>query len=199
LYRILNIIFISLISIIAFSCSCQRCDDSKIIFISPKMAENAQEFIEAYVGAEFYSKYVFQDKLRTEYISPYYILVFNIIIPEKPFFHGEIKFYMDSSGTINTKMPVTGIPDCLEKPETCQFNTDETEARAIAKSNLLAEGIKEWMVSTVWSEQYNKYVWYILNTLYESEGSNGFIGEGEYIIIDICSGEVIEKNVWKVR
>lgn len=199
MYRVINFLFGCLFALIAFSCSCQRCDESKIIHVSARMAENAKEFIEAYVGAEFYSKYIAIDKYKTEYHSPNYRLVYNILIPEKPFFRGEITFYMDSSGTVNTKMPVTGIPNCIEKPENCIFNIDENEARAIAKTNYLSEGVKEWMISVLWNEKHEKYVWYILSTTYESEGSNGFIGEGAYIIIDIGSGKVIEKNNWKVR
>lgn len=199
MYRAVNILFSFLFALVAISCSCQRCDESKVIHVSSRMAENAQAFIEAYVGPEFYLKYVSIDKLKTEYHSPNYLLVYNISIPDKPFFRGEIKFYMDSSGSVNTKMPVTGIPNCLEKPENCLFNIEENEARAIAKANNLPEGLKDWMLSILWNEAYDKYVWYILSTTYESEGSNGFIGEGEYIIIDIGSGEVIEKNKWKVR
>ncbi|MHC1738901.1 MAG: hypothetical protein AB9882_12925 [Ignavibacteriaceae bacterium] len=199
MFRVVNLLFSFLLALIAFSCSCQRCDESKIIHVSARMAENAQAFIEAYVGAEFYSKYISIDKLKTEYHSPNYLLVYNISIPDKPFFRGEIKFYMDSSGNVITKIPVTGIPNCVEKPENCIFNIDENEARAIAKANYLSVGMKDWMLSVMWNEDYDKYVWYILSTTYESEGSNGFIGDGEYIIIDIGSGKVIEKDKWKVR
>ncbi|HPO56356.1 MAG TPA: hypothetical protein PKY46_10145 [Ignavibacteriaceae bacterium] len=181
------------------ACSCRTCDESKIIHISPKMAENAREFIEAYTGQEFYEKFIVLDKIKTEYNNKNYKLVYVIMIPEKTFFRGEISFYMDSSGTVNTNLPVSGIPNCLDNPGDCDFAIDETMAREIAKANSFEKGIKDWMVSVVWNDQYQKYVWYILSTIYESQGSNGFIGEGHYLIIDINNGKILEKNNWKVR
>ncbi len=60
------------------------------------------------------------------------------------------------------------------------------------------DGIKDWKVEFKWEPKYNQYVWSILSTFEESQGSFGFRGNGEVMLIDPNSGEVLSKDTWRV-
>jgi len=187
------------LSLILYSCSCKKCDEEKYIYLSPVIQENAKEFIASYVGEEFYTQNINLNKAETDYSNNNYNLVFDIVIKEKPYFYGKIKFSMDTLGNVNPLIEVTGLPNCIENPENCNPNISEEKALEIAKNKGLEPGMKEWKKAILWNSKWQKYTWYILNTLYASEGSEGFRGNGKEIIIDISTGEILEFNNWKVN
>ncbi|MBP7542614.1 MAG: hypothetical protein KA747_03300, partial [Ignavibacteriaceae bacterium] len=73
------------------------------------------------------------------------------------------------------------------------------QAFKIAIKEGLKPGIKEWSQKFLWNAKFNRYVWQIISTLEESQGSQGFRGSGEEIIIDASTGEKLDFNEWKVR
>jgi hypothetical protein len=119
-------------------------------------------------------------------------------MPDKPYVDSKIKFTVDTTGQIIDKENAVGLPDCLSNPEKCRFNINEEQAKQIAKENGFKEGIKDWKVEFKWEPKYNQYVWSILSTLEGSQGSFGFRGNGEILLIDPDSGKIISKDTWRV-
>jgi len=188
-----------LLLIISYSCTCSSCGKSDTIDLPMEILKKADSFIKSRTGDDFFAKYITPDFQLTKHTLPYYEMVYNFYIPEKPYVNGLIKFTVDSSGTVLTNRDITGIPNCLRSANECEFNVDEKRAVQIARENGLEEGIKEWNVSFIWNPQQDRYVWQILSTFQEIKGDIGYRAEGKEAIINPSDGEVIAINKWRIN
>lgn len=179
-----------------FACSCS-CTGSEST-IPENILKSSNRFIVSRVGQEFFDEYIKPDIRETKYVDSKYYMVYNFRIPEKPFVDNKIKFEVDSAGQVLNRENVIGLPDCGTDPGKCQFNINEEQARLIAKENNFKEGIKDWKAVFKWDPKYNQYVWSILSTFEESQGTNGMRGNGEIMLIDPNSGKVISTDSWRI-
>ncbi len=92
---------------------------------------------------------------------------------------------------------ISGIPDCTNGD--CDYSIDESKAKQIAEAQGLEKGIKNWKTDFVWNDKYENYVWKIISTSSESQGSEGYRGSGKEMLIDANNGKVLESNSWHVR
>ncbi len=182
------------ITLYACSCSCTESQST----VPDQILRNSNNFIKSKVGEDFFDKYIRADFHDTKEINSKYYMVYTLKIPEKPYVDTKIKFTVDSTGRIIDKANIVGLPDCLSNPEKCQFNVDEEQAKKIAAENNFKQGIKDWKVEFKWEPKYDQYVWSILSTFEEARGSFGFRGNGEIMLIDPNSGEVISTDTWRV-
>jgi hypothetical protein len=189
---------VSLILIISTSCTCSSCGNEESV-IPYLVLSKADQFVANQTGATFFQNYIKPDFSKSKKIENGYFIVYNLFIPEKPFVKGEIRFSVDTLGNLNPNMEVFGIPLCKEFPEDCEFNIDQEAAKKIAIKNGLEEGIKEWKFGFLYDVVYQKYVWHVLSTLSESEGEYGYRASGKELIISPNTGEVLQKNDWKIN
>jgi hypothetical protein len=196
-----------LISLFLTACSCPVCDivdnrypkTLKMIGVPEKIKEKVDNYIAAKTGEDFFVKYVSLNETASFFDSVKYYWVYDISIPGKEWVTGKIDLFTDSLGNIDQLMEVNGIPDCGTNPNGCSFDITPNQAFKIAIKEGLKPGIKEWSQKFLWNAKFNKYVWQIISTLEESQGSQGFRGSGEEIIIDASTGEKLDFNEWKVR
>jgi hypothetical protein len=185
---------LSAFAIYACSCSCTESQSN----VPDIVLKNSNRFIVSKVGLDFFEKYINPDFQETKKIRSQYDMVYNFQITDKPYVNTKIKFTVDSLGNVLDKENIIGIPDCLSSPEKCNFNIDKEQAVQIAKQNNFKEGIKDWRVEFKWEPQLNQYVWSILSTLEGGQGSFGFRGSGEIMLIDSNSGEILSQKPWKI-
>jgi hypothetical protein len=179
-----------------FACSCS-CTDSQSS-VPDQVLKNSNQFIISKVGKDFFDKNIKPDFQNTKKIDSKYYMVYSFKMPDKSYVDTKINFIVDTTGQIIDKQNVVGLPDCLSNPEKCRFNINEEQARKIAKENEFKEGIKDWKVEFKWEPKYNQYVWSILSTLEGSQGSFGFRGNGEILLIDPDSGKIISRDTWRI-
>ena len=200
--KIINYIFLSAVlaavSVIAFSCSC-NCGVNHEVTIPETVMKNAEKFISQKTTKDFFEKYVSIDLSKSQKYQLGYYLAYKIRIPEKPFVDGLILIYADSLGNITPERGVVGIPNCSSNPAECAFEIDEKKATQIATDAGLEPGIKEWKKMFVWSDKYQAYTWVILSTFEETQGTNGFRGNGREIVINAATGSVIDNKEWYIR
>ena len=183
-------------SLTFYACSCS-CSDSQST-IPERVLRNSNNFIISKVGKDFFDKYIKPDIQNTKEINSKYYMVYSFKIPDKPYVDTKIKFTADTMGLVVDRANVVGLPECLSHPEKCQFNIDEAQAKKIAAQNNFKRGIKDWKVEFKWEPKYDQYVWSILSTFEEAQSSFGFRGNGEIMLIDPNSGEVISNDTWRV-
>lgn len=196
-----------LISLFLTACSCPVCDivdnrypkTLKMIGVPEKIKEKVDNYIAAKTGEDFFVKYVSLNETASFFDSVKYYWVYDISMPGKEWVTGKIDLFTDSLGNIDQLMEVNGIPDCGTNPNGCSFDITPNQAFKIAIKEGLKPGIKEWSQKFLWNAKFNRYVWQIISTLEESQGSQGFRGSGEEIIIDASTGEKLDFNEWKVR
>lgn len=188
----------SIFDFLLVSCAGSNCAQNKTT-IPPDIFKKANEFVISKTGEEFFNKYITPDFSLSRELESGYLVVYSISIKEKPFVKGTISFALDSTGNINTNKEIAGIPDCIKSPGDCEFNIDIAATENIARQNGLEKGVKQWDVKFLWSAQFNKYVWYVINTLAESEGGYGSRANGKEFIIDPNSGVVLFINEWRVN
>lgn len=188
----------SIILIISTSCTCSSCGNEESV-IPYSVLKKTDQFVANKTGAIFFQNYIKPDFAKSKKIDNGYFIVYNLFIPEKPYVKGEIRFSVDTLGNLTPNMEVFGIPLCLESPEDCEFNIDQEAAKKIAIKNDLEEGIKEWKFGFLYDVVYKRYVWHVLSTLSESEGEYGYKASGKELIISPSTGEVLQKNDWKIN
>ena len=184
-------------SFIFYQCSC-GCVNSQSE-IPDQILNRANRYIISKVGKDYFDKYIKPDLQNSKKIQSQYEMVYNFKIPEKPYVDTKIEFSVDTTGQIINKENVIGLPDCLSYPEKCQFNIDETQAKAIAEKNNFPKGIKDWIVEFKWEPKHDQYVWSILSTLQETTGGFGTRGNGQIMLIDPNTGNIISQNPWYIR
>lgn len=196
-----------LVSLLLSACSCPVCDivdnrypkTLKMMGIPEKIKEKVDNYIAGRTGEEFFLKNVSLNETASFFDSVKYYWVYDISMPGKEWVTGKIDLFTDSLGNIDRLMEINGIPDCGMNPQGCTFDTTPYAAIEIAKKEGLKPGIKEWSQKFLWNAKFNRYVWQIISTLQESQGSQGFRGSGEEIIIDASTGEKLDFTEWKVR
>ncbi|MCW4025573.1 MAG: hypothetical protein NWF01_11155 [Candidatus Bathyarchaeota archaeon] len=129
-------------------------------------------------------------------LYPYYLIVYNFRMPEKPFVDETIQFHVDSNGTIVSDEKIMGgIPDIVHNPAAVNFTIDEKQAREIARNAGLEQGISDWHASFGWGG--SAYVWSVQNTLQETDGLfQSYSAHGKTVIIDAISGQVLQTSEW---
>jgi hypothetical protein len=166
--------------------------------VPEEVIAGTNEYIIQKTGEAFFNSYIKIDAGKSTGDSNYYNIVYKLQDPGKEYVDEEIKITVDSLGNIVNE-PVPGLPDCINDKTACSFNVDEAEAKKIAADNGLSKGRKGWKTEFTWQPEYSRYVWKITSVEYESEGSHGYRGNGEVIIIDSSSGQVLDKSEWFVR
>jgi hypothetical protein len=193
-----KVFIISTMILISYSCTCSSCGNEESV-IPYSVLSKADLFVANQTGSAFFQNYIKPDFSKIKKTDTGYFIVYNLFIPEKPFVSGQIRFSVDSLGNVNNNLEVFGIPQCKEFPEDCDFKIDKEAAKRIAKESGLEEGIKEWKFGFLYDVVYQKYVWHVLSTLSESEGEYGYRASGKELIISPSTGEVIQKNDWKIN
>ncbi len=196
-----------LMSLLISACSCPVCDivenrypkTLKMMGVPEKIKEKVDNYIAGKSGEDFFTKYVSLNETASFFDSVKYYWVYDISIPGKEWVTGKIDLFTDSLGNIDPLMEINGIPDCATNPDGCSFEITPNQAFKIATKEGLKPGIKEWSQKFMWNAKFNRYVWQIISTLQESQGSQGFRGSGEEIIIDASTGEKLDFTEWKVR
>jgi hypothetical protein len=187
------------ITVFVSGCRCTSCQKQEETTVPYTVLDKANKFIISKTGREFFEKYISPDFTRTKNLMPGYYMVYRFIMPEKGYVDAMIDFTVDSLGNVLTDREISGIPEYIKNPESCDFTVDKDKAISIAQKNNLPKGIKEWQTGFIWSAKYNKYVWHVLSVLSEVKVEDSFRGSGEEVIIDPVSGKVLEMNKWKVR
>ena len=182
-----------------YTCTCSNCGKNEKVDVPKDILKKSESFIKSRTGDDFFVKYITPDFQLTKYTPPYYEMVYNLSMPEKPYVNGLIKFTVDTSGNVITNRDITGIPDCFRSAGECDFNVDEKLAIQIARENSLEEGIKVWKVGFIWNPQREMYVWHILSTFQEMEGEFGYRADGKEMLINPSSGDVIAINPWRIN
>lgn len=196
---IIIILFMISLSVLLSACKCSSCQKQEETEVPYSVLQKADQFIMSKTGKDFFEKYISPDFTRTKHIAPNYYMVYRFVMPEKSYVDATIDFTIDSLGQVLTDREIVGIPECLNNPEACNFSVNKEQAIRIAANNHLPAGIKEWQAGFIWSAKYNNYVWHILSTLDESKVDNIFRGNGEEVLIDPVTGNVLEMNKWNVR
>lgn len=193
------IVFLLLPLLLSFTYCSGSKSDQKQTNIPTYVLESGKRFISSKTGKSFFDNYIQPDYDNCRKTEKGYFLSYKLIIPEKPFVNGQIRFTVDTLGNVIQTLEIFGIPDCIKNPEDCQFNIDEKSARAIAEQNGLEKGVKDWKVTFLFDPMIGKYVWNINTTISQSEGEFGYRASGKEMIIDSSSGEVLFINEWKIN
>jgi hypothetical protein len=194
--KILMFFLLISFSFVLYSCAC-NCAAQEDAEIPSSVIKKADQIIVEKTGKEFFEAYIDLDLRRSKLTADHYVMVYRLIIPDKPYVNEVIEFSVDKNGNLLKEKNARGIPNCIEGE--CGFDIDEGRAREIAKESGLDEGIIDWKTSFTWNDKHNLYIWQILATEYETQGSEGYKGNGEEILIDANSGKILEKNEWFVR
>jgi len=197
----IDLIITQIISAFIFysGCSCKPCSEQEESQIPLEVLKKADQFIISKTGNDFLKKYITADFSQSKHITPNYLMVYKLYMPEKSFVDELIRFTVDSTGKILTQYEIVGTPDCNVNPMDCDFVVDEKIAKQIANEYGLPKGIKDWKIDFVWDSKYNKYVWEILSTIKENKSEDYYRAEGEKIIIDANNSSVLSKDNWKIN
>jgi hypothetical protein len=180
--------------------------DTEIKPIPAPVIDKSNQFIIAQVGQEYFTAYISFDSTKSRYYdaeqgehisafmrNPYYLMVYSLKIPEKPFVNGMIQFTVDINGDVIAEREPDGIPQRLKDPQEGEFPIDEQMAIDIAKDAGLEAGIKDWKTSWYWyAGELKTYVWAVSTTLGESSGGAG----GKVVIIDANTGILLMTSGW---
>lgn len=181
------------------SCSCEACLKNESLKIPIEVLEKSNAFIESKVGLDFFKENILLDYERCQADSPYYEMHYRLRMKNKDYVDEDIHFTVGQDGRIVFEKEITGLPECLDQPETCRFNIDKEEAIKIAGLKGLKKGIRDWDISFRWEETSGQYVWHILSTLFDGVSSEGKRTGGEEILIDPSDGSVIRKSEWVIK
>ncbi len=191
-----TVVTLTLMFVLA-SCACSRCDAQEESTVPEHVKKKADEFIISSTGTEIFNNYISQDFRRTKKIDDGYLMIYRLIIPEKPFVNTVIEFRTDTSGNVIQPETASGIPDCYSGE--CEFNINQMQAEEIALQNDFEKGINEWKIGFLWNAKNKKYLWHILNTFSESEGAHGYRGNGKEMLIEPSDGTIVSVNEWRVN
>jgi len=201
------ILTITLLSLIWQGCSCPVCEITdnrypktfKLTGVPEQLKPKVDSYIAGKTGETFFTNYIQLNETASYFDSVKYFWVYDIVIPEKEYVRGKIELFTDAKGNIDPLMEVNGIPDCEANPAGCSFDITPQKAFVLATKEGLKPGINEWKLKFIWSPKFNRYVWQIISTLEESQGSQGFRGSGQELLLDASTGAKLELSEWKVR
>jgi hypothetical protein len=196
--------FTAFIAIIILSCSYYACSSSSSDIknetdVPLHVLQEANLFIVSKTGAEFFHNYIAVDNVKTKHSPPYYEMVYNLYIPEKPYVNTSITFTVDEAGKVVESKDIIGIPNCNKNPLLCDWQVDSDGAIRIAETEGLEKGIKDWQFAFVWNPERQIYVWRILTVIREFQGDFGYRGSGKEMLIDPVSGEMLSLTGWQIN
>ncbi len=174
-----------------------RCGVEQETNIPANIVKKSNQQIISKTGEDFFHNYFSLNIADSKEVDSKYLMKYNFKIDGKPFVDKEISFVVDSLGNLADGQKLSGIPNCVNNA--CDYSVDETKAKQIADEQGLEKGIKNWKSDFVWNDKYENYVWEIISTSSESQGSNGYRGSGNEMIIDANNGKILESNSWHVR
>jgi hypothetical protein len=198
---LLSLILISLlitISILITACSCSS-ETQQQTEVPSSIINKSNQFIVSKTGKNIFQNYITIDPAKTKKIGSDFFMVYKFKIPDKSYVNNEIRFTVDSLGNVLQNREVVGIPDCASNPNLCKFSVTEEQARQVAADHSLSKGIKDWSADFEWNAKYNQYVWKILSTEKETKVGDRIKGNGQQMIIDPNTGDVIATNEWKIN
>jgi hypothetical protein len=108
--------FTAFIAIIILSCSYYACSSSSSDIknetdVPLHVLQEANLFIVSKTGAEFFHNYIAVDNVKTKHSPPYYEMVYNLYIPEKPYVNTSITFL--NRKTLSEYQIAIKIPYCV--------------------------------------------------------------------------------------
>ncbi len=178
------------------SCSCNSASDAQSK-IPDNIVSRGDDYLISKVGEQFFKSNIYFDAENSKETESGYYLSYRFVMKDKDFIDELISFVVNKNGRVIEKMPVTGIPDCIDANSDC-YKIDEDAAKKIAEENELAEGIKDWMIEFSWQSDYGKYTWHVLSVTQESGKVDDYKAKGEEIFIDPNTGEVLNKRKWNI-
>lgn len=196
---VLMILVIGVSSFVVESCRCPAESELPKSKIPERILQKANEFIIAKTGSDFFYKHISIDLSESKSIPPNYFFAYKLFIKEKPYVNEQIRFITDSTGNVSTQYEIEGIPDCISDPLNCEFVVDEKIAKQVAGESGLAKGIKDWETYFEWNTKYEKYVWKIVSTAKEVKMEDHSRAEGELMLVDPATAEVLLKEKWRVN
>ena len=188
------ILFLATFPLSIVSCRCPSDEDIKIPI---SVIEKSNQQIISKTGEEFFHNNFSLNMADSKELKDKYLMKYNFKMDGKPYINKEISFMVDSLGSLPAGQNISGIPNCING--NCDFSVDASKAKQIAEEQGLEKGIKDWKADFVWNDKYENYVWKVISTSSESQGTNGYRGSGNEMIIDANNGKVLESNSWYVR
>ena len=182
----------------------------------PRILDTARAAIVSKVGEEFFTKYLAQNGCRyypreesppaawpskgRQLIlipsvgpkRPFWSVEYRLRVPSKPWVDGPVSVEVDSTGSVVGR--IDGICDCVQRPSACDFSVNESTAVEAAKRAGFDPGLRPWKVQFQWVAiiPVPCYEWVISNTLHLQ--TDGCSGDGEALIIDASTAEVLTKS-----
>lgn len=201
--QILGLIFATCFYYYGCSCSCGAEQnviiDDQFIKLPAKIRENADRYLMSRTGSEFFDAYITFDGSKTTFQEPLYRVEYTWLNSEKPDFTGTIVFFIDTAGTVSNMIEPEGIPLCNYAPEDCLFKISSEEAKQKALEAGIKTAERPLIAKFEWNPSKSRYLWSVVSVLYESQGSQGFRGNGQEALIDPGTGAVISIKDWKVN
>lgn len=128
--------------------------------------EVTDDYIISRVGQGFFSKNITLLKERDKYYhpklrclivpsncidtdGPRYGIIYSMEIEESPFANAIIEIDIDENGVLLREQYI-GLPDCINNPLECIFPINADSAIAIAKSEGMEEGLREYKTTFKW-------------------------------------------------
>ncbi len=190
----LFILLLLIFPILIIGCSCGVEQETNI---PANVIKKSNQRIISKTGEDFFKNNFSLNMADSKKFDSKYLMMYNFKMDGKPFVYKEISFMVDSLGELPAGQKIAGIPNCANGD--CDYSVDESKAKQIAEGHGLEKGIKDWKSEFVWNDKYENYVWEVISTSSESQGSNGYRGSGNEMIIDANNGKVLESNSWHVR
>jgi hypothetical protein len=192
-------ITVTILGTVYYSCGSSNKGKQEGTDVPLNVLQEANLFVVSKAGAEFFHNYIKPDLVKTKHSPPYYEMVYNLYIPDKPYVNTFITFTVDEAGKIVETRDIIGIPNCNKRPALCNWQVDKDKAVAIAEAEGLEKGIKDWQIKFVWNPERQIYVWRILTVIREFQGDFGYRGSGKEMLIDPVNGEVLSLTGWQVN
>lgn len=197
---ITNLLVISTLYFILFSCGCRTCDiNNANLQVPDSLFTEADKFVSNITGSKIFEDYFIRDNIKSTKLENKYWIHYRFKMIDNYFVNEDVSFYIDPLGNVLYELDIIGVPNCAKDPSLCEYVIDEEEVLDIAELEGMQKGQKPWNVSFRWSSNLDKYIWHIVST--ESEIKKDLVrkANGEEIIIDPNSGEVISSGTWEIK
>lgn len=176
---------------------CAKKDAVKEMWLPANVEVCVRKNILPLTGEDFFTRHFIFDDAKTVTANGLTTAVFWYRHKGYAFINEEVRFVTDSSGVLIGATRIEGVPNCVAGG--CTYAVTEEQARATARVKGLKPGTKPWGIEFTWSPKHGKYVWQVRSVLAEGEGSNGYRGNGELLLIDPANGGVLERSEWRVQ
>ncbi len=183
-----------------------------VVFAQPNAADAIQSATAAIielVGEEYFSRHISMRQAELKQtpkscenplracdkwmLKPFYEVSFTLTIEIKADapVKAPIRCIVDSENNVLHKY-LSGVPDCINFPDRCQFPFDKQSALNIAAKNNFKKGIEPWTAFISWHPAMDGYVWKVCNLLFDNRHG----GHGEYMSIDANNGIMLWTNTY---